>query len=55
MALGMEKGIAVGMEKGKLEERLEIAKKMLSESFFDINAIAKVTGLSVDELKNLVH
>jgi predicted transposase/invertase (TIGR01784 family) len=44
-----------GEAKGKLEGKLEIARKMLSENLLDINTIAKITDLSVDELKNLLH
>ncbi|MEI6187465.1 MAG: hypothetical protein WCP46_03065, partial [Alphaproteobacteria bacterium] len=44
-----------GEAKGKLEGKLEVAKKMLAENLLDINTIAKITDLSVDELKNLLH
>ena len=43
------------LQEGKQEGKLEIAKKMLSENLLDINMVAKITDLSVDELKNLIH
>ncbi len=43
------------LQEGKLEGKLEIAKKMLAENLLDINTVAKITDLSIDELKNLLH
>ena len=39
-------------EKGKQNEKLEIAKKMLDDGF-DVQIIIKYTGLSVDEINDL--
>ena len=41
-----------GYEKGKIDEKLEIAKKMLDDGF-DIQNIIKYTGLSIDEINDL--
>jgi predicted transposase/invertase (TIGR01784 family) len=41
-----------GLEKGKIEEKLVITRAMLAEGF-DVVVIAKVTGLSVDQIKKL--
>jgi predicted transposase/invertase (TIGR01784 family) len=42
-----------GFQKGKLEERKELAKKMLQANI-RIEQILEITGLSVDELKTLI-
>ena len=39
-------------EEGKIEGKLEIAKKMLDEGS-DLVFVAKVTGLSLDKIKAL--
>lgn len=56
MAKGMEKGMAKGMEKGmaegKAERNIEIALNMKNEGF-DPATIAKMTGLSVEEIERL--
>jgi len=41
-----------GMKKGKREEKLEIAKVSLSQGL-EIEMIAKITGLSVEEIESL--
>jgi len=41
-----------GYEKGKIDEKLEIAKNLLSENI-DINIISKLTGLSINQINNL--
>jgi predicted transposase YdaD len=55
-AIGLEKGEAIGLEKGKeagkLEEKIDNARKM-KECGVDINIISSVTGLSVGEIENL--
>jgi len=43
---------AKGEAKGKAEEKMEIAKNLLSRSI-DINTISAATGLSVEQIKNL--
>ena len=47
-----EKLIEQGMEKGKLEGKLEIAEKMLIEGAEPV-FIAKITGLSMEQIKKL--
>ena len=41
-----------GREEGKIEEKIETAKKMLAEEM-DINLIIKITGLTKDEIEKL--
>ena len=43
-----------GEAKGEKNKSIAVAKKMLAAGF-DINAVSKMTDLSVDELKNLIH
>lgn len=43
---------AKGKKEGKKERNIEIAKKSLEENI-DINLISKITGLSLEEIKNL--
>jgi len=45
--IGEEKGI----EKGKTQEKFEMAKAMLKENI-DINVISKITGLTKEEINN---
>ena len=47
-----EDGRAEGFAEGKAEERVQIAKAMIEEGI-DTNTIAKVTGLSCEEVKSL--
>ena len=41
-----------GLEQGKQENKIEIARNLLNENM-DLNLISKVTGLTIDEIKNL--
>ncbi len=41
-----------GEEKGKLDEKIEIAKNLLKEGM-DIDKISRVVGLSKDEIEKL--
>ena len=50
-AEGEAKGRAEGEAKGKAEERVMIAKAMIEEGI-DTNTIAKVTGLSCEEIES---
>ncbi|WP_339138650.1 MAG: hypothetical protein WGN25_10040 [Candidatus Electrothrix sp. GW3-4] len=55
---GFEEGIARGIReagraKGKLEVKREIAVKLLASGSLEIEAIAEVTGLSIEELQGL--
>ena len=45
-------GINEGDAKGKRDEKLQIAKKMLKDGI-DINFISKYSGLSIDDIKNI--
>ena len=49
---GVKEGIDIGVEQGSKESKLEIAKAMLKEKM-DINLIAKVTKLSIEEIEEL--
>jgi predicted transposase/invertase (TIGR01784 family) len=49
---GEERGIKKGIEKGKKQEKLNIAKNLLLAKI-DIETIIKSTGLSVDEIKKI--
>ena len=49
---GIKEGIKQGLEQGKKKENLKIAKRMLYEKI-DLTTISKITGLSIQELKNL--
>ncbi|MDI3476557.1 MAG: hypothetical protein PWQ59_82 [Thermoanaerobacterium sp.] len=51
---GMQKGIEKGIKKGAQQERIAIAKEMLSEGI-SIKKIAKITKLSVEEIKKLIN
>ncbi len=55
-AIGLEKGEAIGLEKGKeagkLEEKIDNARKM-KECGVAIHIISTVTGLSADEIEKL--
>jgi predicted transposase/invertase (TIGR01784 family) len=52
MAEGLEKGMAKGMEKGIEEERKKNAKTMKAKGI-DVNTIAEVTGMTVDDVLRL--
>ena len=51
-AEGRSEGLAEGEAKGKAEERVMIAKAMIEEGI-DTHTIAKVTGLSCEEIASL--
>jgi predicted transposase/invertase (TIGR01784 family) len=46
-------GIAEGIEQGKLEEKLAIAKGMLAKNL-DLNTIVELTGLTHDDVQQLI-
>ena len=52
MEKGMEKGRQEGLKEGVLQRNIEIAKVMLSQGY-TISDIAKLTGLSYDEIKKI--
>lgn len=47
-----EAGVAEGMEKGRAEGEMNVAKNM-KKLGFDIDIIAKATGLSVEKIEKL--
>ena len=49
---GLAEGLAEGKSNGILENRLQIAKKMLDDNF-DIETIIKLTGLTREDIENL--
>ena len=51
---GMLEGEAIGISKGKIEEKLEIAKNMLNQNM-DVNLISNVTGLSIEKIEGLIE
>jgi predicted transposase/invertase (TIGR01784 family) len=54
MEKGKEEGIAEGIEKGIEKERRKIILKMLAENI-PVEMIAKLTNLSIEEIKKLSH
>ena len=52
-AIGLEKGEAIGLEKGEVIGRRNVAEWMLNQKTFAIEDIAKATGFSVEEIKQL--
>ena len=50
--IGFQQGIEKGIEKGYKESQINIAKEMKKENM-DINIISRITGLSIEEIKNL--
>jgi predicted transposase/invertase (TIGR01784 family) len=52
MEKGMEKGIEKGITEGRSEEKIDLAKKMLSKNY-PLSDISSLTGLSVTELQKL--
>ena len=53
MQKGLEKGMQQGMQKGRQERNYEVIVNMLKENV-EISVIAKVTGLSEEEIKKLI-
>ncbi len=49
---GIQQGIQQGIEQGKYKEKVDIAKLSLKKGL-DVETIAIITGLSVDELKKI--
>ena len=47
-----EEGIELGIEKGKLEEKIKTAEKMKKEKL-ETTTIAKITGLNIKEIEKL--
>ena len=49
---GIKQGIKQGIEQGSKQTNLEIAKKMIAKNI-DLKTICEITGLSIEDLKNL--
>ena len=49
---GKLEGLKEGIEKGRLTEQISMAKAMKNKNI-DINLISEITGLSLDEIRNL--
>ena len=49
---GLSQGKAEGFSQGKIENKKEIAKNMLSKAI-EVELISEITGLSIEEIKNL--
>ena len=47
-----DEGLRLGQEKGRLKEKIEVAKNSLKAGV-SIDVIAKITGLSLDEIGKL--
>ncbi|WP_265033904.1 RpnC/YadD family protein [Wolbachia endosymbiont (group A) of Sicus ferrugineus] len=47
-----EKGILIGEEKGEMKAKIAVAKNSL-KAVVSIDVIAEITGLSLDEIKQL--
>ena len=48
-----DEGLEKGREEGAEQRNIAIAKSMLEEKM-DLNLISKITGLSVEQIKNIV-
>lgn len=49
---GREEGIEIGVEKGKAEERYEMARKSLVKGF-DVQTVSEISGLSIEEVEKI--
>ena len=49
---GIREGIEQGIEKGRYAEQISMAKAMKNKNM-DINLISEITGLSIEEVRNL--
>lgn len=49
---GYDKGLKDGLEQGKNEQAKNISKKMKKQNI-DIKVISEITGLSIEDIKNL--
>ena len=52
MAYAKEHGYNNGYEEGKKQKQIEIAKELLKENM-TVNKIEKITGLSIEEIKQI--
>ena len=53
MEKGVEKGLAEGIEKGRKDEKITMARKLKAMGVLSDEQIAAATGLTIDEIKNL--
>ena len=53
LAAGLAEGRAKGLAEGRTEEKNELVKKML-EKKMDINLISELTGLTKEEIKEIL-
>lgn len=51
---GRAEGIQLGRQEGKLEGKLEVAHTMLQNGL-DHNTVMRLTGLTDDELAQIIH
>ena len=51
---GIQQGLQQGVSQGEYQAKIETAKNMLAESLGSLEQISKITGLSVDEITNLM-
>ena len=51
---GMQQGIQQGMQQGIHQEKIAIAKNMKKQNI-DIETICKITGLTIEEIKNIKY
>ncbi len=52
LAQKFDEGLRLGQEKGRQEEKIEVAKNSLKAGV-SIDVIAEITGLSLDEIRKL--
>ncbi len=50
---GMKQGIEKGIQEGIIQEKISVAKKMLSMEAIRIEQISQITGLSIEEIEKL--
>lgn len=50
---GETRGIQIGKAEGKAEQNIEVAKNMFSNNY-SIPEISRITGLSIQEINNLL-
>jgi predicted transposase/invertase (TIGR01784 family) len=50
---GLQEGEKIGMEKGRMEEKLEIARKLKALKIIPLNSIQEALGLSIAEIERL--
>ena len=48
-----EESLAEGEAKGRVEEKLRVAKLMLAKSSYSLQEIVELSGLSIDDIEKL--